>query len=221
MVGGKLVFPNAREPGLGEKCQQFVRPEVRTVGERGFFPIWDVFYKAKVCFLRGGIAVGLKRAPVPGEVIIDEVSNAVSAVELPIYSFIEAWPANGVVCKVVLVLNESKGKAAATVLTENVVFPGGTSESKIKRRKSPCPVLPQGVQMGLNQERGWVADQDSGECGLLQEGWGSVVQGRGVLQLGGDDLCRVGWGGSRSRQGRAEVMGVVWSDVPQQPPEGA
>ena len=143
MVGGKLVFPNAREPGLGEKCQQFVRPEVRTVGERGFFPIWDVFYKAKVCFLRGGVAVGLKRAPVPGEVIIDEVSNAVSAVELPIYSFIEAWPANGVICKVVLVLNESKGKAAATVLTENVVFPGGTSESKIKRRESPyaqsCP----------------------------------------------------------------------------------
>jgi len=143
MVRGKLVFPNARETGLGEKCQQFVGPEVRTVGERGLFPIWDVFYKAKVCFLRGGVAVGLKRAPVPGEVIIDEVSNAVSAVELPVYSFVKAWPANGVVCKVVLVLNESKGKTAATVLTENVVFPGSTSESKIKRRKSPyaqsCP----------------------------------------------------------------------------------
>ena len=82
-------------------------PEVRTVGERGFVPIWDIFYKAKVCFLRDWVSMGLKRAPVPGEVIVDEIANAVSAVELPVYSFIESGPSNDVVCVVVLVLNES------------------------------------------------------------------------------------------------------------------
>ena len=204
VVGGKLVFPNAREPGLGEKCQQFVRPEVRTVGERGFFPIWDVFYKAKVCFLRGGIAVGLKRAPVPGEVIIDEVSNAVSAVELPIYSFIEAWPANGVICKVVLVLNESKGKAAATVLTENVVFPGSTSESKIKGRESPyaqsCPRVSR-----------WA--QTENVVGLLTKIVVNAVYSRkgGVVLYRGGAFCSSGetiyaeWGGEDHVPGRGEL----------------
>ena len=42
--------------------------------------------------------------------------------------------------------------------------------------------------MGLNQERGWVADQDSGECGLLPEVWVSAVQGLGVLRLEGRDM---------------------------------
>jgi len=117
---------------LWKELQKFIMPEVRTVGERGFVPIWDIFYKAEVCFLRGGVPVGLKRASIPREVIIDEVSDAVSAVELPVYSFIESWPANGVVCVIVLVLNESKRKATATVLTKNIVFPGRTSNSKGK-----------------------------------------------------------------------------------------
>jgi len=93
---------------LWEELQEFVEPEVRTIGERRFVPVWDIFHKAKVCFLcGGGVPVRLKRAPIPGEVIIDEVFNAVSAVELPVYSFIESGPANDVVCVVVLVLNES------------------------------------------------------------------------------------------------------------------
>ena len=55
-----------------------------------------------------------------------------------------------------------------------------------------CTDLPQGVQMGPNRGRGWVAGQDIGECGLLPGGWGSGVQGLGVRLLEGDEICRTG-----------------------------